>query len=410
MSYLALNEKILSRFSHHWFWGLTYMGKGHENTLYNAAISLQSNDSLRKKTEEHVIRIAQRNLVIRAICWFLNLGQYRAHYYQVEAYYSWQMYQKGHCMFSGNDLAYVNIAGAFIVTAGAVLATTLVSPYLKQSSAWFREKMLSFFISSHNMQVLPETKITTPQREADDESLSLITVPLRLSSSLVATHVLRHNLQGGFTVTTDMLTHLEKLGIHGVVGKFIPFEELKLAYRENRRLTHPDKGKSIDTTAFVVVTNAYEKLLLLIEGDLASKDCYSNSGMSLSEVLNKMRQEIHVMHQETVEMTEGSDQMLDEMRQVAADYRRMTEETKVENDKLAVLVAAAIERKRQRALARDMPVLVVSGGQSVNQDGDDSRQMAVSEAANTHRFFVLHDKSDGVVNPSTTKAAISNRM
>ena len=372
MSYLALNQKVLSQFSLHWFWGLTYMGQGHENTLYTAATVLQGNDSLRKKTEEHVIRITQRNSIVRAVYWFLNLGQYRTHYYQIEAYYSWQMYQKGVCMFSGNDLAYVNVAGAFIVTAGAVLATTLASPHLKQSSAWFREKMLSFFISSHNMQVLPETKMAPPQGEADDESLSLITVPMRLSSSLVATQAPRHNLQGGFTVTTDMLTHLEKLGIHGMVGKFILFDELKLAYRENRRLTHPDKGKSIDTTAFVVVTDAYEKLLLLIDGDLAAKDCYSGSRMSLSEVLNKMRREIHVMHQETVEMTEGSDQMLDEMRQVASDYRRMTEETKVENDKLEVLVAAVIERKRQRVAAKDMPFLPVAGRQAVNPDSDRS--------------------------------------
>uniref|UniRef100_UPI00105599A3 hypothetical protein n=1 Tax=Legionella yabuuchiae TaxID=376727 RepID=UPI00105599A3 len=136
MHYLALNQQQLSRFSHHWFWGLRADISCHYN-LGNAAADLEKDVVLRQRCEEKIARIIQRTWIIRAFYWFFNISQYRTQYYQLQAYYADQLYKKGVIMLSETEQERIHAAGAFIVTtaAGSLVAKWLI-PYLKPSLAW----------------------------------------------------------------------------------------------------------------------------------------------------------------------------------------------------------------------------------------------------------------------------------
>ena len=389
MKYLALNREQLSRFSHHWLWGRR-VDNQHENTLYDAALTLESDELLRQQREEEIARMSQRTWMIRATCWFLNVGNYRAHYYQLQAYYSWQLYQKGIAMFSEQDQALVNASGVFIITAGAALAAAWVAPYMKQSLAWFSQALFPSLLSQDKIKVCDaQTAPNVP--DADSPVL--------------------------FIVDERMLDGLETLGITGGLGDSVSLEVLKSAYRKSCLRTHPDKTKSDNNAAFIAVVDAYNRILSCIEQGLSSKKSEMGSGL-----FNKINQDIARMKEETIQMMEEAVQMKEKAiwiqkelqriseaaSEVMAHSRRQTEqineqteEIKRQNVQLQELIDGFSELDRQqgarRAAANEPFAPTPTGIDDFHQPGG-----AQNEAAplNLQGFFAA-----GVVKVSATPSA-----
>lgn len=66
MSYLALNKTQLSRFSHHWFWGLRVDTPG-DKTCFDLAMELQSDPSQPVAIVHQMQAMAQSFKIIQAV-------------------------------------------------------------------------------------------------------------------------------------------------------------------------------------------------------------------------------------------------------------------------------------------------------------------------------------------------------
>lgn len=299
MNYIALNETQLLRFSHHWFWGLCFDYK-KSHSLLDAALTLNRNADLREKLEKSVDGFNQRSWLTRSLFWLLNYHQYRLHYYQLQGYWSLQLYQKGITMFSESNRSSFLAAGGFFVAAASLFAIKIVPQKMSSSLNWFSSK-ISPLISKQNFTQLPETDVAI-EPEFDETSLQL----MRLDADEGVAQTISTNPLPlpYFVVESTMLRALTTLGITAQVNEQITLATLKVAYDQSRLQTHPDKSGVDNHSAFIAVTEAYDALITLIQEQNSQNGLQFNS--SLFDELEKMKQGIRVLNQGIAELRESN--------------------------------------------------------------------------------------------------------
>ena len=254
MNCIALHETQLSRFSHHWLWGLRVDQHAKPN-LYDAVLRLEQRPKEREKIEDDVERVQQKSGFIRLFFWLFNIRQYRFHYYQINAYRSWQLYNQGKSMLSEISQPHVTVnytnallIGAFMVVSSATIIANLLSPQ--------KRKMLAEFTLSL-LRVSPGLKKVVLVTPRVTETLDMPASLNRSTESSMDTL----DTEPYFVVTTSMLDPLAALSLaEPSPGAHISFKTLKEAFNQARLNTHPDKtsGRS---EAFIKVTEAYQSLL-----------------------------------------------------------------------------------------------------------------------------------------------------
>lgn len=332
MHYVALQKQTLSRFSHHWFWGLC-VDKNQNHSLLDSALYLQLNPARREILESRVEVINQQYWPIRWVYWLFNVQQYRLRYYQLQGYWSLRLFEKGAPMFSENDHSAVKMAGVFIVTTASMLAIKTIPSRMKESLQWFSSKIRPF-IANQNIRSVPESPESPESIEPIAiESTELISLALSqrnpqpvTSNDVGAAH---------FTVEPKMIAPLRTLGLPINVGDHLTLDALKLAYNKARLQTHPDKLRTEEHTAFVEVINAYETLLSLIQEQLiglshATSDSFQCGDVdsvrqqiaSMREENETMFKEIRIMRQENEQMKIDAEQSRLELEQLAERRER----------------------------------------------------------------------------------------
>jgi hypothetical protein len=318
MDYIALSATQLSRFSHHWFWGLCGNNK-QGYSLCDAALALQQNTALRQATEASVDGFNQRPWLIRSLCWLLNYRQYRFHYYQLQGYWSLQLYQKGVTMFSEPTRTTVGRTGVFVAAVNSILTINIVPKKIRPSLKWFSLKIRSFMVN-HNLITLSETPNSVEfQVEAESSQLTELNPSHHFEQT-----TLNNSVEiSYFTVQEAMLPALTTLGMVAQVGDHIAFSTLKSAYNLARLQTHPDKSGIDNHSAFVAMTEAYNNLITQIQEQNSQTGLQSN--FPFYDELEKMKEEIVIMRDEIAILHDDNIQMKMEVKQNDIKLQKIAE-------------------------------------------------------------------------------------
>ena len=230
--YLALSAKKLQCLTHHPLWGLQFNGS-NARTLYDDALHLHAYPVLREQMIDNVAPILQRagwfGWWARGFCWLFNWNQYRANYYALQAYFSWQIYEQGITMINQNEQSVIEETGGFLTTG------TNLTNRLPTSIVWLGKE--AWGTGQYVFSLLFGNK-------------PLKTVQFPVSET-------------GFEVNEAMISPLDSLGISASTGQIITFDALKSAYKASRLQAHPDKPSG-NHERFILVTTAYEMLTELI--------------------------------------------------------------------------------------------------------------------------------------------------
>ena len=269
MRYLALNAKKLKQLSHHRLWGLG-TNRRESGTLYDAAVELQTNQELRTAIEQQIVDMYQRHWLIHMVCWLFNWNQYRLHHYQLQAYWSWQLYQRGSAMFSGEERLGIEAKGAFWV-AGSVVGLLFLSnrvwPIAARSLTWFSNHMAAYLSDYKiidgilNVEEAPSDTMTG-EILADVSSIVVLD-SVRSRPSITMPPI----VSTGFTVRVGfgLVEALAILGLPKNINDFVTIDAIKEAYRESCKRTHPDKTLRDTTAEFQAVSKAYKDITAFVE-------------------------------------------------------------------------------------------------------------------------------------------------
>ncbi len=108
MSYLALNQQQLRRFSYHWFWGIS-AAQPASSTFYELALELSTNQRAQEDILTQHEKFNQSGWFMRGFYWLFNVNQCRLNYYKLQSYICWQLYETGrnNTMLSQKEFASV---------------------------------------------------------------------------------------------------------------------------------------------------------------------------------------------------------------------------------------------------------------------------------------------------------------
>ncbi|MDP3562490.1 MAG: hypothetical protein Q8R83_09980, partial [Legionellaceae bacterium] len=85
MHYPALNEKQLSRFTYHRFWGLQVDKTEGIKTLYQEAVDIKSDETERERLLGQVKWVSQLPWLLLVLYWLLNISNYRVNCYRLHS-------------------------------------------------------------------------------------------------------------------------------------------------------------------------------------------------------------------------------------------------------------------------------------------------------------------------------------
>lgn len=340
MNYVGLSQHQLMRFSHHWFWGLC-VDTENDGNLYDSALYLEQNQGLRQVMEADVEIMNKKTWLIRSLYWLFNYNQYRENYYQLQGYWSLQLYNKVESMFIQNLMANVGqfegvslLAFAVTVTVtGAIAINYLTSPVL-QSLAWFSDKIFPF-VEEQNIKILPETPDT------HEVKTSVKSLPEALSPQQDETRTMTADAAAAlsFVVRSGMLNHLRTLGINSSIGATVSLDALKTAYKAGCLRTHPDKTGTHNDAEFKLVGSAYNQLLDLIKQDSSSDRFSYQSASGFFGALSAMDRRLDELR-EAQELTHKDlFRQLEEVRTLAESQFEKEREQQQKIDDLSVRFA-----------------------------------------------------------------------
>lgn len=372
MNYLAISKNELMRFSHHWLWGLRVDITVSDNFL-SAVERLKDNKIALQHIEDQVLRISQRPWHIRALHWFFNWGEYRLHYYQLQACLSWQLYEKGSCMmFSSKSLSGI-LPAAFLV--GAPILGMVCQPLLRHSMQWFSQRMQGFFSNLDELNELEEgADNLVPVNPAG--LTAIVSSGLR-RRSVASTYHADETLN--FIVSSEMLMPLRTLGLIKNIGDIVVFAELKKAYIKRSRETHPDKTFDATDADFIEVTAAYKALISIVEQKISVGETELSLIAKMNELRREMQQECQIW------------------KSIAETARHQNEQLKQQVEVLS-RIARDYDELNRRARALDerlgLPPISRSSGPEVGPSN------IVTSASNPHRLFLASNLSDRRVDDS----------
>lgn len=318
MNYMGLSSKQLSRFSHHWFWGIC-IDKRQDDNLHLAALGLQQNPELRKAMDEKIQRINQRHWFISSLYWLTNYNQYRLNYYQLQGYWSLQLYNKVQKMFEENMFQKTGPVEAGEIVAFAVagaLAVKYLAPTVLSSLSWFSNKIMHH-ISKKNIKAVPDT----PEQKTPAPGIPLPGVDVTPQQNTTRPIVPQPN--NNFIIDENMLKNLRILGINSQVKESISFDTLKAAYKAARLRTHPDKTGGANSEAFVEVNNAYNQLIEQIHTNLLPATNSTSTRYNFFEKIDEIKKDLADLRVE-------QELARKEMEELSADFKEISRRSKIQ--------------------------------------------------------------------------------
>ena len=233
MNGIGLNSHHLSRFHHHWFWGLREHTGAGVKTLHDMAMDLHQHPEKKEKIAFFLKRVDAYGSIIQSIFWLFNIQGYRACYYQFHSYVSWQFYEKRASMMSNPDQQKAEQAGGFMFTLNQSQQSGAIS-----TMVWFYNGLRSYF--PQLPVIIQQDNPVTAERDHMRPELPSV----------------EH-----FIITKSMLTALHQLGLDRPIGDALSLAELKTAYRESLLQTHPDKTGQDSQAAFIATREAMQSIM-----------------------------------------------------------------------------------------------------------------------------------------------------
>ena len=272
MKYPALSEKQLSRFTYHWFWGLSVDQHDSQKTLYNEAVALQNNDRDVARLWEQMRDAYQLSWFIHMLCWFFNINNYRVNYYKLHSYISLRIYKEEITGFSSANQNEINQLGGFFVLN--LLMTKFgrrLEPMLTSEEVSFFERQSEILTQSLNPSLPTEISpfVMRDIKIGEDIKSQKTKCPYSLGTTNTHTDKEPHKFnfdkveQHLITVTAEMIGHFHVLELPKCVGESFTLKELSKAYKKSALRTHPDKTRCDNTDKFNAVTGAYKQLIEL---------------------------------------------------------------------------------------------------------------------------------------------------
>lgn len=314
LTYIALNQNQLSRLGHHWLWGLTRDNSSSKN-LWDAVEILEKAPSKKEELQRKIESINSKNRFMRGLYWLFNIDQYRFHYYQLQAYWSWQLFQKGASMPIINNLfnegLSMDVSQSLILGAFAVGITSFaVAKILPQSAC---ASLLEF--STRLISLAPELTLT--QVPSSETSI----VPHTVSENAHLSSPTTAEIKAFFIVRPSMLKPLQRLKIEAQVGQKITLNALRSVYKQLCLETHPDIHKG-SSDKFIKVNQAYEALLKLIQKEqdisLDNESCFDTAARIQQEIV-ELQQENQRFQREVSEIDTEIDTMSDGLKEIRKD-------------------------------------------------------------------------------------------
>ena len=260
MNSIGLNKDLLSRISHHWFWGLRKTPSAGAETLYDMVMDLQNNPEKKEHIEQLLKRVASYWSITQAIFWLFNIQGYRTSYYQFQSHASWQFYENRASMMSNEEKQQVEQTGGFVLN----LLSKIQENHIRSNAVWFYNGIQPY------IPFLPEiTQQNNPATGENDKTELEVLPP-------------EH-----FIITESMITALHKLGLDNPVGDKLSFVDLKAAYRESLLRTHPDKTGQDSQATFIAVREAMQFIMDNANQSTAKQTASSNNDF-LSEFKKAM--------------------------------------------------------------------------------------------------------------------------
>lgn len=317
MNYIGLSKQRLTRFSHHWFWGLLVDEQQGEN-LYDCAFYLQQNPELRQEMEDDVETINLKNWLVRSFYWLFNFNQYRSHYYQLQGYRSLQLYHEVETMLLEN-VGPVEGGALFALAVASVVAIKYIATPALESLAWFSDKVFSYIPNQDIRIISPATQNRSVM------SREVVLSPDAVLPQQNEARTMTSDSSFNFTVRSSMLDALQTLGVNSRVGGSVSLEAVKSAYKAACLRTHPDKTGSQNDVEFKLIGSAYSQLLNLIERELSSEAVSSNSGLGLFADINDVNRRLAILKKEQEQANKDVSSVLDELQRLAEVSERQHE-------------------------------------------------------------------------------------
>ena len=322
MGYLALSKDSLTRLSHHWLWGLRVDNTSGEN-FYCAAEYLQKTPSVREKIQEQLALVSQYTFFFQILYWLFNFNDYRLHYYQLQAYLSWELYKEGEKMFTnvsswGVTLPEGFILGTATIASFALFARQPLQPHIKRGMEWFSHNVRGLFpkvIERADVSERETVAELNPSQPPLTTALVVTSNPA-LAEQGVAISSGLDDEANPILIDEEMLAPLAILGISKPIGYALTFKELKYSYHQSCLKTHPDITRTASNNEFRATKEAYERLLSIIRQKLSTDSSLSDDDASLLAKMVALDKEILAELKVWREMNAQARQLTDRLEQM----------------------------------------------------------------------------------------------